>query len=231
MPRKKLTVSRKFLPLTDLPNNIPPIIQVGLFCLTSPMPQETQTEKLIRLDRILILSEMIRERWYSKFRFSDRPIASEDKKGYQLKSHLFNKTLDLIQEVHLFDPTGYTSPISWFVSVINELEIYALSFVRCGSDQMDADEIETKTQMRKLLQWQNCQIKAYENPFLVKYCRHTYELLERARIFAQTLDKFRENYYTPFRQAREALTTHLLAEALLHRKHGEGFRPTRQGRS
>lgn len=177
---------------------------------------------------------MIRDRWYSKFRYSDRPKASEDKKGYQLKSRLFNKILDLIEEVHLFNRTGYTSPISWFVSVINELEIYALSFgggVSDQSDQIDADEIETKTQMRKLLQWQNCQIKAYENPFSVNYSPHTHELLERARIFAQTLDKFGENYYTPFRQAREALTTHLLAEGLLYKKHGDGFRPSRQGRT
>lgn len=220
MPRKKHPRD-KFLPLIDLPVNVPLSAREELAWFTAARPQEPLGEQLIRLDRILVLSEMIRDRWDSQFRHSDRPKASEDAKGYKLKSQLLSKTLDLIQEVNLTEES--LSSIKWFLLVVWELQIDGL--------YLGPSKAETKNQARQILQFQNSQIKAHENPFSPSEAPHTFELLERARILAQSLDKFRENRYTPFRQAREAVTTHLIGEALLYKEHGRGFKPSRQGRT
>lgn len=226
MPRKKERAGCKFLPLSDLPTNVPPVLKMRLAQFTTAKPQESEEEAFVRLDRIIIFSQMIRDRWYSKYRYSERPKADEDQKGYKLRSELFCKTLDLIQEVHLvhsINPTNDRTVWEWFILVVYELQIDALHFT--------GHEIASKSQARKILQAQNRQIKAYENPFSCENSRATYLLLEAARSLAQVMDKFRENYYTPFRQAREALTTHLIGKALLYKKHGKGFSPSRQGKT
>ncbi len=226
MARKRIKPDFKFLPLQeDIPNSVPPVMAGKLAEITLPKQNETKAEKLIRLDRIIIFSEMIRDRWYSKFRYASRPKASEDQTGYKLKSRLFNATLDLIQEMYILDGiySRGCNPLDWFFLIISELQIDALSFSAVS-------DIETKIQFRKLLQHQNRQIKSFENPFSYPDSPATYLFLERARVLAQSLDKFRENYYTPFRKAREALTTHLLDKALLYKENSGDFSANRQGR-
>lgn len=226
MPRKKERASCKFLPLSDLPSNVPAFLQARLAQFTMAKSEESEAEKLIRLDRIIIFSQMIRDRWYSKYRYSDRPKADEDQKGYKIKALLFSKTLDLIQEVHLISSVNSSDESTiweWFILVVGELQIDALHFT--------GHEIPTKTQARKILQGQNRQIREYQNPFSYENSPATYILLEVARSLAEKLDRFRENFYTPFRKSREALTTHLIGEALLYRENGRGFQPSRQGRS
>jgi hypothetical protein len=114
--------------------------------------------------------------------------------------------------------------------VVDELQIDALYLIPPSEF---SGQLETKTQVRQILQAQNRQMKNYENPFSAIKTPHTYKFLERARTLAQTLDKFSENYYTPFRRAREALTTRLLAKGLLYKDkdQGKGFQPNRQGRT
>lgn len=66
MPRKKQRASYKFLPLSDLPTNVPPFLKTRLAKCTTAKPQEPEVKKLILLDRIIIFSQMLRDRWYSK---------------------------------------------------------------------------------------------------------------------------------------------------------------------
>lgn len=225
MPRQKKR-SCKCDPLIDLPRNMPYFLREELVEATTPLMCESYAQSLIRFDRIITFSEMIRDRWNSKFRLADRPKPSEDRKGYELKAKIFSKTLDLIQEVHLLcasDPTGQMTALKWFVLIIDELQIDAVWFP-------DSPELGSKTQARKILQEQNSLIKGYKNPFSAESCPATFLLLEAARIFAESHDRFRRNYYTPFRQAREALATHLIKQAFLCKNNGERFEPSRQGR-
>jgi hypothetical protein len=222
MPRQKLIVAPKLLPFFDLPDGIPSTFAVAIRWLTIPREGETQIEEMIRLERISTLSQVVRDRWDSKFR--SREIRSEDKIYDKIKSKLFNATLDLIQELHLLEPEIFGNVAETFALVIHENQIDALSL--CSPDALTK-----KIDARKIMQFQNRAIKALENPFSLEYTPHTFTFIEEAQKIAQTKDNFRRRYYTPFREAREALITYLIKNALLFRKTDSGFSVRQQAKT
>jgi hypothetical protein len=228
MPKKQTIITTQLLPLYDLPEKVPHDFREAVLLLTTPKSGETEGEKIIRLDRISVISQMIRDRWCSSF----RPLKGygQDRKYLKAKSKLFNTILDLLQEIDTLTKINYHSPAHWLVLILCELQIDAIS-LRVENSPGEIQQLDTKTLCRTQAQNQNRQIKNLENPFSQHVSPHTYKFLETSiYLIENTMDNLQKNYYTPFRQAREELISYLILSSSIFNKTAKGFQEKHQGR-
>jgi len=227
MAKKQTIITTDLLPFHDLPEEVPHDFREVVLLLTTPKIGETAGEKIIRFERISVISQMIRDRWCSSF----RPLKGygQDRKYLKTKSRLFNTILDLLQEIDTLARINYASPSQWLVLIISELQIDVIN-LRVEKSSGEIQQPDRKTICRTHVQHQNRQIKNLENPFSERLSPHTYEFLEKSRNLASTMNNFQTNYYTPFRQSREELTSYLIKNSSVFKQTPEGFKESRLGR-
>lgn len=173
-----------------------------------------ETPKL--LYRAYVFAELVRLRWEKKT-FTDLRTRTEQ---FKLEATLWNRILDLIQELFLVDPSGYEHPAIWFIEVLLEEKLCGL-FI-CAPDKNTA---------LKNLQAENGQLWEKTNPFDEVETPHTWKFIDRAITLAERSDQISKKYYSPLVRARQALTTHLKSPAgRVFRVTPEGFIQKRQGR-
>lgn len=210
MPRTQI---QRFKPLDHPLEEIPFVWREAIRELSFPqMFPEPEEALMIRLERTSILEEIIRIRWDSSFR-SNLKAPKNIRAGITLSANLWDKVIDLLLEIEFLNPSCI-HPARRFVQMIKEGQIDCLHVSN-----------RNKSEAIKAIQSQNRDLKALINPFPPEYY-YTHSLFESALPMAEKLDRFRTIKLTPVREAREKLTQHLRAEAiLLKKKEGKGFIP------
>lgn len=90
--------------------------------LTLPREQEDEFEQVVRLYRRLILGDVIRREWDSKFKL--KGFSHKSKAVIKLHGEVTHSLLQLISRVFLRDPCDYSHPALWFGSVMFEAEAW-----------------------------------------------------------------------------------------------------------
>jgi hypothetical protein len=165
--------------------------------------------KALSNHRTLILAEVIRLRWNSKFRIKGVPRTL--KKSLELIGSVTNTLLSLINEVFLRYPCGYEHPAFWFAQVFLENEaigVYATT-----------DEEFTKSQYVANFRNANQKLWTLEsNPFLQPATKALFDI---ALLMAEQYNGFTP-HLKAYVKARRRLSTHLKTEADMLRKSGSG---------
>jgi hypothetical protein len=210
MPRSQI---QRFKPVDSPIEEIPFVWREEIRGLSFPdIYAESESARIIRLERTSILEEIIRIRWDSTFRSDLKPPKSI-RTGITLSANLWNRVIDLLLEIDFLNPCSI-HPAIRFTHLIREGQIDCLHVSG-----------KNKSEAIKIIQSQNQDLKALKNPFSLEY-HYTHSLFENALPIAERMDRFRTGKLTPVREARENLTQHLRSEAILLEKKGEkGFVP------
>jgi len=162
------------------------------------MKSDSEIDRCRLTYRAAILERIIKLRWDSKFNGNLR-IPKKEVRVIKLEGELWNCAIDLMSELSLITPVRYPHTSIWFTLSIMEGCLGAFT-----------PQESKKIDFRKNLQSGNQDLKAYINPFNHNESPYTWRLIEDSRKLAARNDEFRKQKYTPLRQAREKLTTHLI---------------------
>ncbi|PSB30170.1 hypothetical protein [Stenomitos frigidus] len=172
--------------------------------------------------RWLVLAEMIRQKWDSKFRV--HRFRGSIKQAIELEAAFLVALLNLVSETFLLEPQ-YGHPALWFAKIMQEWEIsptvQALSDRKTNKTELNQ---KTRSQNKTLLS----PLSIADNPFE----RPATKLLFDAAIrHAKQKDRFRTTVYTPFVKARMTVTNFAAGQKLFTKDEQSGKgKISRQGR-
>jgi hypothetical protein len=221
----------------DIPPHLLPLIRraeplldnvwltaISILLSQHSITSDSEIEKVRVAYRAAILEQIIKLRWNSSFSANLR-LPKREIRVIKLEGELWNSVIDLMLELSLISPLKYRLTPIWFTQCLMEGELGAFN-----------PEVTTKIEFRKILQSSNQALKNYANPFNCDVASSTWLLIEDSSKLAEQNDQFRKLKYTPLRNAREKLTTHLIntpAQILseippkkrrpLKRSHTKGF--------